>query len=182
MARDDARPRADAVAVLDHLDIARADVFGISLGGMTAEWVAIEAPSRVDRLCLASTTAHGIDFLHAGARGHLARVDVLRCRAGGRGGPRSCASCRGGSGGCTGDVARIERLVARHPARRAELLKHVAAGARHDARARVHQIAAPTLVIAGADDALLGLTTRLGSLLDAVAVARRCCRTSTTIG
>lgn len=48
---------ADAVAVLDDLGVARADVAGISLGGLTALWLARYAPDRVRRLVLANTAA-----------------------------------------------------------------------------------------------------------------------------
>ncbi|MCX6526908.1 MAG: alpha/beta hydrolase, partial [Actinobacteria bacterium] len=40
----------DAVAVLDHLGIARAHVIGASMGGMIAQTIAIEHPSRVQTL------------------------------------------------------------------------------------------------------------------------------------
>src|SRR6185437_3642366 len=43
----------DAIAVLDALAISRAHVYGISLGGMVATWIALDAPDRVDRLVLA---------------------------------------------------------------------------------------------------------------------------------
>jgi pimeloyl-ACP methyl ester carboxylesterase len=45
----------DVVALLDALDVDRADFFGFSLGGCTALDLAIRYPSRVDRLVLAST-------------------------------------------------------------------------------------------------------------------------------
>jgi pimeloyl-ACP methyl ester carboxylesterase len=44
----------DVVALLDHLGIAEADVFGFSLGGLVGYAVAIEAPGRVGRLIAAS--------------------------------------------------------------------------------------------------------------------------------
>jgi 3-oxoadipate enol-lactonase len=47
----------DAIAVLDALDVARAHVVGLSLGGMTAMWLAAHAPERVDRLVLCCTSA-----------------------------------------------------------------------------------------------------------------------------
>jgi pimeloyl-ACP methyl ester carboxylesterase len=46
---------ADAVALLDHLGIERADVFGMSLGGMIAQEMALGWPDRVDRLVLGCT-------------------------------------------------------------------------------------------------------------------------------
>src|SRR5687767_9183676 len=36
----------DVVDLLDHLEIGRAHVAGLSLGGMTAMWLAINAPER----------------------------------------------------------------------------------------------------------------------------------------
>jgi pimeloyl-ACP methyl ester carboxylesterase len=48
---------ADAVALLDELAIRRADVFGMSLGGMIAQELALGWPERVDRLILGGTHA-----------------------------------------------------------------------------------------------------------------------------
>jgi 3-oxoadipate enol-lactonase len=47
----------DALAVLDDLGVERADVAGISLGGLTAMWLGVHAPDRVRRLVLANTAA-----------------------------------------------------------------------------------------------------------------------------
>jgi 3-oxoadipate enol-lactonase len=47
----------DAVAVLDTLEIERAHVFGVSLGGMIAQELAIGFPKRLDRLVLGCTQA-----------------------------------------------------------------------------------------------------------------------------
>jgi 3-oxoadipate enol-lactonase len=48
----------DVIELLDHLDAERAHVAGLSLGGMTAMWLGINAPDRVDRLVLLCTSAH----------------------------------------------------------------------------------------------------------------------------
>src|SRR3712207_5539058 len=45
----------DAVAVLDALGIERAHVFGVSLGGMIAQELALGFPGRVERLVLGGT-------------------------------------------------------------------------------------------------------------------------------
>jgi len=53
----------DAVAVLDALGIERAHVYGFSMGGRVAQWVAIDHPERVGALVLGATTpgdAHGV--------------------------------------------------------------------------------------------------------------------------
>jgi len=51
------RLAADVVAVLDHLDVARAHVVGHSWGGETAQRVAVDHPDRVARLSLLCTRA-----------------------------------------------------------------------------------------------------------------------------
>ena len=44
------------IDLLDHLEIARANVAGLSLGGMTAMWLGIHAPERVEKLALLCTS------------------------------------------------------------------------------------------------------------------------------
>jgi pimeloyl-ACP methyl ester carboxylesterase len=48
----------DVVGLLDHLGIEQADIFGFSLGGLVAYAIALDAPTRVRRLIVASATAH----------------------------------------------------------------------------------------------------------------------------
>lgn len=49
----------DAAALLDHLEIDRANVFAFSMGGMIALNLAIRHPSRIERLALGCTSAGG---------------------------------------------------------------------------------------------------------------------------
>ncbi|MBC2660162.1 3-oxoadipate enol-lactonase [Novosphingobium flavum] len=48
----------DAVELLDALAIDAADFCGLSLGGMTGQWLGVFAPERVKRLVLANTSAY----------------------------------------------------------------------------------------------------------------------------
>jgi 3-oxoadipate enol-lactonase len=52
-----ARLGRDALAVLDAADAPRAHICGISLGGITAQWLAVHVPDRVQKLVLANTAA-----------------------------------------------------------------------------------------------------------------------------
>ena len=47
----------DLLALLDRLEIERASLCGLSIGGMTSMWVAAHAPERVDRLVVCCTSA-----------------------------------------------------------------------------------------------------------------------------
>jgi 3-oxoadipate enol-lactonase len=48
----------DVLALMDRLGLQRASYVGLSLGGMVGQWLAINAPERIARLTLISTSAH----------------------------------------------------------------------------------------------------------------------------
>lgn len=50
---------ADAVGLLDHVGWDRCRVLGVSFGGMVAQELAVTAPERIERLCLACTSPGG---------------------------------------------------------------------------------------------------------------------------
>lgn len=64
----------DAVELLDALGLERVHVLGLSLGGFVAQWLAIHAPERVDRLVLSNTAA----YLGPPAQWEQPIADVLR--------------------------------------------------------------------------------------------------------
>jgi len=71
----------DLLAVIDASGAERADICGISIGGMTALWAAVHAPHRVRRVILANTAAHiGNDALWA-ERIRGARIDGMEVLA-----------------------------------------------------------------------------------------------------
>jgi 3-oxoadipate enol-lactonase len=162
----------DALAVLDALRVRRARVFGISLGAMVSTWLAVDAPDRVSRLCLASAGVVGFALTPSGlvhgaemAASVLApEGEVVRRLADALISPETRAD----------DPARVEAIDAAadaEPARRLELVKHAMAAVRHDARAALPSITAPTLVLAGARDVLIG-TAPPRSLAEAIHGAR----------
>ncbi|MCE9573105.1 MAG: alpha/beta hydrolase [Deltaproteobacteria bacterium] len=147
----------DSLHLLDHLDVMRVDVFGISLGAMAATWLAILAPGRVGKLCLASAPARGLALTRGGLRRELALAACFARRADD---VEVAVVDRILSSGFRtehpDEVRDIERRVRAAPATRTALLKHALAGVLHDARRELAQIDAPTLVLAGERDALLG--------------------------
>ncbi|HWI32606.1 MAG TPA: alpha/beta fold hydrolase [Microbacterium sp.] len=60
---------SDVVGLLDHLSIARADVFGFSVGGAVALDLAINHPERVNKLIVSS-----VSFAQSGLRGQNAET------------------------------------------------------------------------------------------------------------
>lgn len=145
----------DAIAVLDALGVARTHVFGISLGGMVATWLAADQPSRVERLVLASTMPWGLTVRHASP---IRALSLARCLA--RSGP-DCDACLARRVLSPGfrrthpeEVARIDRAVRENPADRRALMVLLGAAARHDAKPALARITAPTLVLAGTRDHL----------------------------
>jgi pimeloyl-ACP methyl ester carboxylesterase len=146
----------DARVLLDDLGIPLAHVFGISLGGMTATWLAILAPSRVARLCIASAPARGVELTRSGIRRELGLAACLARPL--HEVERSLVDrilSRGFRESHPHEVARVEAALRVQPASRTGLLKHALAGVLHDARRDLGRVVAPTLVLAGEKDHLL---------------------------
>ena len=148
---------ADAVALLDHLGVEKAHVFGLSLGGMVGSWLAIDAPERVERLVLASTLPRA----RALSRRAAGRAwSFLRCFAS----PWDVAEVALVRQVLSSffkrtqaeRVSAIEALVRAHPSTRANLVRLGLAAARHDAEPRLLEIGAPTLLVVGMLDPLVG--------------------------
>lgn len=137
----------DLLALLDHLGVARAHICGLSLGGITAQWLAIQRPERVDRLILSNTAAR-----IGSAASWDARVAAVT--SGGMGAIADAVLARFFSpefrAAQPATVARYgAALRATDPAGYAACC---AALRDADLRAALGRVAAPTLVIGGALD------------------------------
>ncbi|HZE04218.1 MAG TPA: 3-oxoadipate enol-lactonase [Solirubrobacteraceae bacterium] len=49
---------ADVLTLMDRLGLERASYCGVSIGGMVGQWLAVNAPERIDRLVLICTSAY----------------------------------------------------------------------------------------------------------------------------
>ncbi|HEY3523950.1 MAG TPA: alpha/beta hydrolase [Candidatus Limnocylindrales bacterium] len=147
---------ADALALLDALDLPRAHVVGHSMGGRVAQWMALDRPDRVRSLVLAATgpgqfrddrpVTRGIpvhtarDLIERGYEGymrdHIARTFFT---------PEFAAA----------EPETVDWLVQAfwdHRPTLEEYLRHVVARQEHQTAERLGEIAVPSLVVVGDRD------------------------------
>lgn len=137
----------DVVGLLDLLSIPRAHFCGISMGGLTGQWLGIHAPRRLDRLVLANTAAR------IGA-GDAWRARAAQVRADGLAAVADGAAARWFT---PGFIAREPHVVGRMIGRLREQDPEGYAAccealADADLRDAVDTIAVPTLIVAGDAD------------------------------
>jgi pimeloyl-ACP methyl ester carboxylesterase len=143
-----------AEELLDHLGLDRVDVLGYSLGGTVAQTLARRAPERVRRLVLAAT-APGWGCVPGRWQAMVHLYNPLRYF--------SRTYYERTIGTMAGGQARTDRaFIARHGAERlvdrpslAGYYSQLAAAATWSSIGWLHEIEAPTLVVAGGDDPLL---------------------------
>lgn len=147
---------SDCVAVLDAAEVQSAHVYGISLGGMIAQQLALSLPERVDRLVLGATTPGGdcavaiddgaLDFFQR--RGEMTAEEAVWASV-----PYnySARTRRERGGAIAADVERRLRSPIEPDPYRAQL----AASLSHDVCGRLGDIASPTLVVHGREDRMV---------------------------
>lgn len=154
----------DALAVLEAESIASANVFGISMGGMVAQELALRWPERVRSLALGATFAS----FHASEKPSLeASIDLLLLNCGAR----------------FATSERVGRLLVSHPFRERALewlrgdagqtdslwaaLGQLAAIVRHGPADRLRSLRVPTLVLSGDADRVVPVENahRLAALI-----------------
>jgi 3-oxoadipate enol-lactonase len=147
---------ADAVAVLDELGWERAAVFGASMGGMVAQWVAIDHPTRVWRLVLACTgpgKGHGVPAERDATRALMGKGATSPEDA-----YRLATSVLYEPGWAAGHREAVEAEIAyrgRNPVRAQVFSAQYEAVRGHDSWDRLPSITAPTLVVHGTADAVM---------------------------
>jgi len=138
----------DAIAVLDHLGIERADVYGTSMGGRVAQWIAVRHSHQVRRLVLGCTSPGGTHAVERSAAVRRALAD-----------PDPAAARR-----ALLDLMYTPEWRARNPEPywtlgdpgmpRHARHQHLLASNGHDAWDALPRISAPTLVLHGDQDQL----------------------------
>ena len=142
-----------ALSVWEERGLGRAHLFGISLGGMIAQWMALLAPERVGRLVLASTTD---TVLGAITRADLRHLALARCLLH----PEEDVTAELAVGILDGHAtsaitAHVEQASHQRARSRFDLLWLGAAAAAHDTSSRIGQVQAETLILSGGADDLI---------------------------
>lgn len=149
---------ADALAVLDDAGEDHAAVYGISLGSLVAQELALRHPDRIDALVLGASTAGGFaTYLPSPsslARTFLTRVTFM--------GPEEAEwaavayTYAEKTRRCHPDriVEHVDHRL-RWPTTAYSYLHHWLASAAHDAYERLNRITAPTLVVHGEQDVVV---------------------------
>lgn len=157
----------DALQLLEHLRIERLCVFGLSLGGMVASWLAIDAPQRVERLVLASTLPEPSALSHRFKR-HLWPFASCLAR------PESEAEVAlvhevlspHFRRAHPARVRELEAQVRSQPTSKRNLLLLLMAAASHSAESQLRNLPVRTLLLFGELDPLVGKTARKELLRD----------------
>ena len=149
---------SDAVALLDHLEIDKTVVFGLSMGGTIAQHLVLDHPDRVSALILGVTWARPLEFmrrqsdlgrliLEAGGLEKFAQVSLVRMFT-----PPFFE--------VGGEV--LDRMIAAQfaetgppPITAETILAQMDALDKHDVLARLGEISVPTLVLGGKLDTLV---------------------------
>jgi pimeloyl-ACP methyl ester carboxylesterase len=147
---------ADALTVLDAVGVERAHVYGISLGGMVAQVLAVRHPERVRSLVLGATSPGGPRAVRPAA--DVATFFRRRARMDGEEAARESVAYSYGERCRAEQPERIEEDLALRLAQpfserayRAQLF----AAAWHNCLGALGRIAAPTLIVHGAVDRMI---------------------------
>jgi pimeloyl-ACP methyl ester carboxylesterase len=144
----------DTIRMMDRAGIARAHVFGHSMGGLIAQEVALRAPERVQSLVLICTFAHVDEYLDSAFRRWMHWIQTLSAEEFLRNTlPYWVGSDIINEMGMDALVDLVRPQVEAQGAQ--AFCRQIEAILKHDTLSRLPQIAAPALVVAGDGDMIV---------------------------
>jgi pimeloyl-ACP methyl ester carboxylesterase len=145
---------ADAITVLDAVGVDRAHVFGVSLGGLIAQEVALRHPDRVDRLVLGCTHPGGRDAIRMDPAAATMLMDRTPRTA--RDAARASVPFLYAEDTSPDDIATDLDIRVRYPMRASAYWGQLdAMRASEGTLSRLRELQAPTLILHGTDDRLV---------------------------
>lgn len=163
------RLAGEVIEAMEALGLESVHLFGLSLGGMIAQWVAIDAPARIRSITLASTSDRGLDATIDAEVRNLAFARHLFLPAEDAVVDLVDEVLDGHLEGV--ELEEAERAALVHAPSKATLAWLAAAGAAHDAGDALSELAAPVLLLFGEDDRIFGAEARK-EVMEAFAGAR----------
>jgi 3-oxoadipate enol-lactonase len=146
----------DVLGLLDHLKIERAHVFGLSMGGMIAQELAIHYPERVSGLILASTHCGGRHQITASEEVRSVLMDMIHTASDeSKLKAAACLFYKETLEKRPEVARRYSEISLKRPVSAKTLSKQWEAILKHDAFDRLPRIKAPTLVLTGDADVLI---------------------------
>jgi pimeloyl-ACP methyl ester carboxylesterase len=145
---------ADDVAdLLDHLQISKIHLFGVSMGGMIALAFALRFPSRVETLTLGCTTARPRKF---NLNPHMAQPIIDSLRQGGAVTPLLIS--QGFIATNPELVTQFEQRIQQQIVAKNVIWEQIKACWNFDVSSRLQEIGAPTLIMTGDRDLIMPAT------------------------
>jgi pimeloyl-ACP methyl ester carboxylesterase len=146
---------SDAAALLDSLGIPRANVFGVSMGGMIAQELAINFPEKVERLVLGCTHCGGQKVIRPAPKideAFALETEDWAVRI------RKLAPFAFSDGFGNDQPEAVAEFIAKKSLDVQPYFayrRQIGAVIRHDSRQRLSKITSPTLVLTGTADAVI---------------------------
>ncbi|WP_017615793.1 3-oxoadipate enol-lactonase [Nocardiopsis salina] len=157
----------DVLALLDRLGVERAHYAGLSLGGMVGQWLAVNAPERIDRLVLMATSPYAGPPQSWLDRAALAREQgpvALADTVVGRWFTEDFAQAR------PHEVTELRDGIADTPAE--GYAACCEAISQWDVRDDLYRVGAPTLVVGGTEDLATPIDDNAALIADRIPGAR----------
>lgn len=147
----------DTAGVLDALDIQKAHIFGISMGGMIAQEFALRHPDRVKTLTLGCTNCGGENTVMStdpevlNMLGNIESVSVEEAALA----MTKVAVTPWFMQKHMDTLIELNQLSAAHPTPKQGMVSQMAAIQSHDTYSRLPEISVPSLVLTGKEDGLV---------------------------